>query len=90
LPPGFVKIRHFGFLANRHRAAALTLCRQHLKAGTPILPAAMAFTEEQQRAMQRRCPVCQQGTWRVVAWLSIEELMIYTPPATALHPIDSS
>jgi len=45
LPPGFVKIRHFGFLANRHRAATLTLCRQHLKAGTPTLPAAMAFTE---------------------------------------------
>ncbi len=90
LPPGFVKIRHFGFLANRNRAAALALCREHLKAGTPTLPAAVAFTEEQQRAMERRCPVCQEGTLRVVAWLSVEELMIYTHPATAPHPIDSS
>ena len=90
LPPGFIKIRHFGFLANRNRAAALTLCRQHLKAGTPTPPARVAFTEEQQRAMERRCPVCQQGTLRVVAWLSIEELMIYTRPPTAPHPIDSS
>jgi len=30
LPKGFVRIRHFGFLANRHRAARLALCRQLL------------------------------------------------------------
>ena len=55
LPLGFVKIRHFGFLANRNRAAALLLCREHLKAGTPTLPVAVAFTEQQQRALDRRC-----------------------------------
>ena len=90
LPPGFVKIRHFGFLANRNRAAALTLCREKLKAGTPTLPAAVAFTEEQQQAMEHRCPVCQQGTLRLVARLSAEELMIGTHPATGPHPVDSS
>jgi hypothetical protein len=88
LPSGFVKIRHFGLLANRNRAAALTLCRQHLKAAT--LPAAIAFTEEQQQAIEHRCPVCQKGTLRLVARLSAEELRIYTHPATAPHPIDSS
>jgi hypothetical protein len=30
LPKGFVRIRHFGFLANCHRAARLALCRQLL------------------------------------------------------------
>ena len=30
LPKGFVRIRHFGFLANRSRACRLTLCRQLL------------------------------------------------------------
>jgi len=30
LPPGFHRIRHFGFLANGHRAARLALCRQLL------------------------------------------------------------
>jgi hypothetical protein len=30
LPPGFPRIRHFGFLANRHRSEKLTLCRQLL------------------------------------------------------------
>ena len=27
LPDGFHRIRHFGFMANRHRAAKLALCR---------------------------------------------------------------
>jgi hypothetical protein len=30
LPKGFVRIRHFGFLANRFRADRLSLCRQLL------------------------------------------------------------
>ena len=32
LPAGFVKIRHFGLLANRNRRQALALCRLHLRA----------------------------------------------------------
>jgi len=35
LPPGFVKILHFGFLANRNRSARLDLCRKLL---TPLHP----------------------------------------------------
>ena len=31
LPAGFVKIRHFGLLANRNRRSALDLCRVHLR-----------------------------------------------------------
>ena len=30
LPPGFHRIRHFGFLANSHRTARLDLCRRLL------------------------------------------------------------
>ena len=30
LPPGFVRIRHFGFLANRQRKELVPLCRQLL------------------------------------------------------------
>ncbi len=30
LPPGFQRIRYYGFLANCHRAAKLDLCRQLL------------------------------------------------------------
>jgi hypothetical protein len=35
LPSGFVKIRHFGLLANRNRRQVLALCRLHLNATTP-------------------------------------------------------
>ena len=32
LPDGFHRIRHYGFLANGHRAAKLALCRRLLDA----------------------------------------------------------
>ena len=35
LPNGFVRIRHYGFLANRFRASHLGLCRQLLPASVP-------------------------------------------------------
>ena len=42
LPGGFHRIRHYGFLANGHRAAKLTRCRQLLRvppaAATPAPP----------------------------------------------------
>jgi hypothetical protein len=37
LPRGFVRIRHFGFLANRFRASQLALC-QRLLAASPVAP----------------------------------------------------
>ena len=38
LPDGFHRIRHYGFLANGHRGAKLTLCRRWLDAPTPAAP----------------------------------------------------
>ena len=35
LPDGFHRIRHYGFLANGHRAAKLALCRKLLKTTAP-------------------------------------------------------
>ena len=35
LPDGFHRIRHYGFLANGHRAAKLALCRRLLDAPPP-------------------------------------------------------
>ena len=90
LPPGFVKIRHFGFLANRNRSEALRLCRQHLRSSAHDHPIPEVLAPEQWQAMERRCPRCQQGTLHIVAQLSVEELMIYIHPVTAMYPIDSS
>jgi hypothetical protein len=55
LPHGFVKIRHFGFLANCRRAAALRLCQTLLSVPAP----ADLLTDRQKRALDRVCPSCR-------------------------------
>jgi hypothetical protein len=64
LPSAFVKIRHFGLLANRSRRQALALCRVHLNATTPDISALL--TEPQKSALNRSCPQCKCGTLHVV------------------------
>jgi Putative transposase len=44
LPSGFVRIRHFDFLANRHREIKLTLCRELL--GVPQVDPQQASTPQ--------------------------------------------
>jgi predicted Zn-ribbon and HTH transcriptional regulator len=74
VPKGFVRVRHFGFLANRSKSL-LSKCRQllNLSFTVPKLP---------QRSVQdlmlqltgidiSRCPVCQQGTLVFVANLPV-------------------
>ncbi len=39
LPDGFMRIRHYGYLANRHRQQKLATCRRLLGAATPTIPA---------------------------------------------------
>ena len=55
LPKGFVRIRHFGFLANRFRAARVKLCRQ-LLANSP-LPTAPTHVPGADAAIWH-CPHC--------------------------------
>ena len=46
LPKGFVRIRHFGFLANRFRVSRLKLCRQLLASNSlPTAPAPVPNTD---------------------------------------------
>jgi hypothetical protein len=56
VPRGFVRIRQFGFLANRARRKKLALCRALLNANPPEKAAGTA--EERPR---RLCPMCQIG-----------------------------
>jgi hypothetical protein len=88
LPPGFVKIRHFGFLSNRRRAAVLTLCRARLP--QPVVPTVPILSERQQSAVERRCPVCQIGTLHTRRWLSAAELLAHLDYVRPAYPVDSS
>jgi hypothetical protein len=68
LPSGFVKIRHFGLLANRNRRQALALCRNYLDAHAVEKTAIL--TDRQQQAIRRCCPSCKRGTLHIIARLS--------------------
>ena len=90
LPSGFVKIRHFGFLANRNRSVRLDLCRRHLEAPVPADAPTGLLTDQQKRAAERRCPVCQTGTLHIVERLSSEGLLIRSKGVRLVYQIDSS
>jgi hypothetical protein len=60
LPAGFVRIRQFGFLANRARRNKLALCRALL--GAPSAAPGSTLTEVRNRkADEKLCPVCKTG-----------------------------
>ena len=66
LPDGFMRIRHFGFLANRSRKLALAQCRKLLKLD-PALPqipkqSAKDLLLKITGIDLTRCPCCQKGT----------------------------
>jgi len=58
LPKGFVRIRHFGFLANRFRAPRLKLCQQ-LLATDPLPPASSPAPSADTSIWH--CPHCGTG-----------------------------
>jgi hypothetical protein len=65
VPPQFRRIRHYGFLANRHRKQKVARCRQLLgNAATQLLPnmeqCALLLASLVSRPVAR-CPVCRRG-----------------------------
>lgn len=60
LPRGFVKVRHFGLLANREREANLATCRRQL------VTAGVRVPEVLPAARPAACPACGSGPWRVM------------------------
>jgi hypothetical protein len=73
LPPRYVRIRHFGLLANRKRKNAIALCRKILQNGKPTTKQS-ARKETWQEQLFRicgidvtLCPVCQKGRMSMIA-----------------------
>jgi hypothetical protein len=74
LPTGLVRIRQFGFLANRVRKSKLELCRTLLAAP---LPAAHAGDKSSQVAQDpQRCPICNLGRLLVTELIAAERITI--------------
>jgi hypothetical protein len=85
LPEGFMRVRHFGFLANRSKKHALAQCRRLLKMDPPL---PQSQKESAKDVLLRitgfdlnRCPSCHNGTLIVVAEL---------PPISSSSGWDSS
>ena len=81
LPRGFVRIRHFGLLANAHRRRTIA-CAQRLLAVTTSPPS--GDTAPAGEVDRTRCPLCHQGHWQVV------EILRPLAPSLAPLPADTS
>jgi len=82
LPRGFVRIRNFGFLANRQRARLLPLCFSLLRSSADAPTRETAATEPARTHTLPRCPLCA-GTMHIVERLSPAQLLPRSPPLTS-------
>jgi len=79
LPKGFVRIRHFGFLAHRRRATFLPLCFRLLGAVQPSQTKAKTFPAEEPRPLWL-CPKCG-GRMVVIERLTAAQIQLRSPPS---------
>jgi Putative transposase len=81
LPRGFVRIRHYGFLANRCRSERLDCCRKLLahsvNQAASFEPANITQDQCETDTESELCPVCQEGRMKILKMLK--------PEAIALH-----
>lgn len=76
LPKGFVRIRHFGFLAHRNRTRSLERCRTLIAEADaiPIVPPSEAneilAPRSDAQESHPRCPACKQG--RMIEFETLE------------------
>jgi hypothetical protein len=81
LPTGFMKIRHYGFLANRRRTEKLAACRELLgppnapPTEVPLLTTSQEALPPQAETPAPRCPQCGQGRLHVVETLVPQRLL---------------
>jgi hypothetical protein len=85
LPDGFMRVRHFGFLANRSKKQALAQCRKLLKIDPPLPQNQKESAKDWLLRITgfdlNRCPSCHNGTLIVVGEL---------PPTSSSSRWDSS
>jgi len=78
LPKGFVRIRHYGYMANRGRSANLERCRRLLAPAYPsapgerpvLLPSQTTGPDSGPAPMVEVCPMCRSGTMQCVEFFT--------------------
>jgi len=81
LPRGFVRIRHFGFLAGRRRGALVPLCKQLLSTGTSTTldPGSSRTDPPSMPAPLWSCPLCG-GPMILTERLTARQIKLRSPP----------
>jgi hypothetical protein len=80
LPPGFVRIRHFGFLSTRNRSKLLPLCAPLI--GATVAAPKTAATSREDQPHQRAawlCPHCNGSMLILERWTALQ-LRFRSPP----------
>ena len=71
LPDDFMRIRHFGFLANRSKNKLLSRCRQLLGLSPQITKPSKKTPQELILELTgfdlNKCPCCEKGTMKIIA-----------------------
>ena len=80
LPRSFVRIRHFGLLANRQRRTLIARARDLMAAPAPAKTAADARATDIDLT---QCPFCHQGHWRVEILLPLARRPVPVAPDTS-------
>src|SRR5215467_8670110 len=80
LPKGFVRIRHFGFLASRHRAQLLPLCFAALDSAPQTETATSAAQDMRPNSS---CPQCG-GPMVISERLTAAEIQLRSPPKASM------
>jgi putative transposase len=79
LPPGFVRIRHFGFLSTRNRSALLPLCFGLLGVTATASTSVIRTADHQHQRVAWLCPHCN-GPMLILERLSALQLRFRAPP----------
>lgn len=100
LPDGFMRIRHYGYLANRHRQQKLATCRRLLGVLEPAPATGQDLpgkpeTVADESGIAIRCPACRIGQLRVIETFErrsrgCRELLHPPPPPIVIPFADSS
>ena len=91
LPSGFVKIRHYGLLANRYREANLRACRALLLVATLAALVTAAGPDAGGACQPSPCPHCGGKEWRTVERVPRPRVAeVCQRPLPPVLPLDTS
>jgi hypothetical protein len=86
LPNSFVRIRHFGFLANHSKKHSLSRCRHLLHLPPESMPIIEMKTRELLSELTgidlNMCPLCKKGTMHIIAQL----LPVFASKCNSFYP----